>query len=324
MRHLLSPIPPLGLAVAASLLAAGCASAAAPTSPATPPRVEKPDITIGAVPSLDSAALYIAAKRGLFTAQGLRVDIVPIPSSAAAIDGQLKGKYDVTVGGYVPYILADALHHAKFRIIAAASMLRPESQEVVVPAGSAIQTADELKGKSIAVNMVDDTGMVLVSSVLSDSGIPPADEHYVSMPFQNMAGALSSHQVAAADLPEPFITEAEMSTGVQPIIDTDQGTSVNLPVSGYVVTQAWAHQNPKTAAAFTRAIVEAQAIAARNLAALQQSMIALAGVPRMTAALMTPPGYPASTDADVIQRVADLMLQLGLLKVAFDVRPMLR
>jgi NitT/TauT family transport system substrate-binding protein len=324
MRHLLSPMPALGMVVAASLLVAGCASAAAPISPAKPPRVEKPDIKIGAVPSLDSAALYIAAEHGLFAAQGLHVDIVPIPSSAAAIGGQLAGKYDVTVGGYVPYILAEALHHARFRILAAGSMLRPESQEVVVQAGSPIRSADELKGKSIAVNMVDDTGMVLVSSVLSDSGIPPADEHYVSMPFQNMAGALNSHQVAAAFLPEPFITEAEMSTGVQPIIDTDQGTSVNLPVSGYVVTQAWAHLNPRTAAAFTRAIVEAQAIAARNLAALQQSMIALAGVPRMTAELMTPPEYPLSTAAGIIQRVANLMRRLGLLQVAFDVRPMFR
>jgi NitT/TauT family transport system substrate-binding protein len=324
MRHLSWPMPALGVAVVTSVLAAGCASVAAPISPATSLRVEKAVIKIGAVPSLDSAALYIAAERGLFTAQGLHVKIVPIPSSAAVIDSQLAGKYDVTVGGYVPYILAQALHHAKFRILAAASMLRPGSQEVVVPAGSPIQTTAQLKGKSIAVNMLDDIGMVLVSSVLSDSGIPPTDEHYVAMPFQSMADALGSHQVAAAYLPEPFITEAEMSIGVQPIIDTDQGTSVNLPVSGYVVTQAWAHRNPKTAAAFTRAIVEAQAIAAGNLAALQQSMIARAGVPRMTAELMTPPEYPASTDADVIQRVADLMLRLGLLQLAFDVRPMLR
>jgi NitT/TauT family transport system substrate-binding protein len=308
----------------ASLLVAGCASATNPIAPGAPTRVEKSHITIAAVPSLDSAGLYIAAQRGLFAAQGLHVKIVPVPSSAAAIGDQLKGTYDVSVGGYAPYILAEALHHARLRIIAAASMLRPDGQEVVVPAGSPIQAVSQLKGKSIAVNMVDDTGMLLVSSVLSDSGIPATDEHYVSIPFQNMAEALRTHQVDAAYLPEPFITAAEMSIGAQPIVDTDQGTTVNLPVSGYVVTQAWAHKNPRTLAALRRAVLEAQAIAGSNLAAVQQAMIAGAGVSLMTAKLMTPPEYPSSTDVNVIQRVADLMLRLGLLQVAYDVEPMLR
>jgi NitT/TauT family transport system substrate-binding protein len=299
-------------------------SAAAPAAPTPPIRLEKPGLTVAVIPSLDSAGLYIAQQRGLFAAEGLHVTIVAARSSSTVMSDQLAGKYDVTVGGYVSYILAEAMHRANLRILAAASALRPASQEVLVSAGSPIETTGQLKGKSIAVNVVNDIGTLLVSSALDDSGVPPSDVHYVAMPFQDMAAAIKAHQVDAAYLPEPFITGAEMSIGAQPIIDTDQGTTVNLPVSGFAVTQAWAHKYPRTAAAFRRAIVAAQSIAETSLAAVQQSMMAFTGVSRMEASLMTPPQYPLSADPVLIQRVADLMLKVRLLQVAFDVRPMLR
>jgi NitT/TauT family transport system substrate-binding protein len=311
----------MGVAVAAALLIAGCVSDG---KPARPGAVEKPDLTVAAVPSLDSAGLYIAEQRGLFAAQGLHVKIVPVRSSTTAMSGQLAGTYDVTVGGYVSYILAEALHHTDLRILAAASMLRPFSQEVVVPAGSPIQTVAALKGKSIAVNVLDNIGMLLVSSALEDGGLSPADVHFVAIPFADMAAALQAHHVDAAYLPEPYITSAEMTIGAQPIIDTDQGSTVDFPISGFVVTQAWAHKYPRTAAAFQRAIVAAQAIAGTSLAAVQKSTVAFTGASRMAAALMAPPQYPLSADPVVIQRVCDLMFRFGMLQVAFDVRPMLR
>jgi len=306
---------------AASLLIAGCAGGA---RLAAPPRVEKPDLTVAAVPAVDAAALYIAQQRGLFAAQGLHVKIVPVISSSAAVTGQLAGRYDVTVGDYVSDILANALHHGDVRILAAAARLRPDSQEVVVPAGSPIQAIAALRGKSIGVNAADNAGTLLVSSALADAGISPSDVHFVPIPFPEMAAALQAHRVDAAYLPEPYLTGAEMAIGAQPIVDTDQGTAENFPVSGFVVTQAWEHRYPGTAAAFRRAIRAAQAIAGTNLAAVQQAMISVVGVPRVTAALMAPPGYPMNPDPAALQRLANLMLRLGMLPVTYRVTPMLR
>src|SRR6266446_2513813 len=135
MTHPFSGIPTAGVAVAAALLVAGCMSGAR-AGAAAPVLPEKPDLTVAAVPSLDSAGLYIAEQHGLFAAECLHVTIVSARSSSTALTGQLAGKYDVTVGGYVSYILAEALHRARLEILAAGSMLRPDSQEVVVPAGS--------------------------------------------------------------------------------------------------------------------------------------------------------------------------------------------
>src|SRR5262249_17504272 len=78
------------------------------------PAVEKTDLTVGAVPVADSAALYIAQRRHLFAAEGLHVKIVPVVSGATAISGQLAGKFDVVLGNYVSYILANTQHGRNF------------------------------------------------------------------------------------------------------------------------------------------------------------------------------------------------------------------
>jgi NitT/TauT family transport system substrate-binding protein len=311
----------LGAAAAAAILVAGCANAPGPVRPAA---VEKPDLTVAAVPSLDSAGLYIAQQRGLFAAEGLHVKIVPAASSSIAIAGQLAGKYDVTVGGYVSYILADALHHADLRVLAAASILQPNSQEIVVPPGSPIESPSQLKGKKIGINVLDNIAVILVSSVLADNGISPSQVHFVPIPFPQMAAALKAHRVDAAYLPEPFLTSAELTAGAQPLADTDQGVTGSLPISGFVVTQKWAEKYPRTAAAFRRAVIAAQTIADSSLSAVQRSMVAFADVPPGTAALVSPPQYPLQADPILLQRVADLMREFGLLRQSFGVRPMLR
>ena len=97
--------------------------------------------------------------------------IVPAISSATVIAAQQAGKYDVTSGAYVAYMLADAQQHANLRIIAPGSNMAPLTQEVMVPPGSPIQNVRELKGKKIGVNALNNVGTLLISSLLSDNGV---------------------------------------------------------------------------------------------------------------------------------------------------------
>jgi NitT/TauT family transport system substrate-binding protein len=318
-------VPTVTVAVMSVLLAAGCGSGNGNgNGNSASSGVEKPDLTVAAVPALDSAGVYIAELRGLFAAQGLHVTVVPAISSATVIAGQLAGKYDVTVGAYPSYIEANAAHKAKLRVLAAASIMAPFTQEVMVPAGSPIQSVAQLRGKTIGVNALGNIGTLLVSSLLADNSVPVSSVHFIVIPFPLMAAALKAHRVDAAWLPEPFITGAEESIGAKELADADQGAAQNLPVAGFIVTQAWAHKYPKTAAAFQRAILEAQAIASTNLAAVQQAMAAKGGLARGTAQIATAPQFPVQSNQASIQRVADLMEQFGILQLHYDITPMLR
>jgi NitT/TauT family transport system substrate-binding protein len=301
------------------ILAAGCDSkgsskgSAALTS--VVPGPEQPDITVAAIPAVDLAGLYIARDRGLFARQGLHVTIVPVPSAQSVITGQLAGKIDISAGSYVAYIAAQA-SGARFRILAEASTLSPGTRALVVAGNSRIATVGQLAGREIGVNGVNSIGTLLVAALLSSHGISPARVRFVTDQdgFPAMPGALQHGAWDAAFLAEPYITAAGQQYGQLVLADLDQGAVLNLPVDGYVATQAWARAHPGTAAAFTRAVEQGQAIANSDISAVQAIMARDDNLPPEVTASMALPRYPVGPVVEAeIQRVARAMGQTGIL-----------
>ncbi len=300
---------PVAAAVLA-LLATGCASA---NGSAAPTGLEQTNLVVAAVPAADAAGLFIAEQDGLFSAEGLHVKIDLAVSSADVITNQMEGKYDVTMGAYPSYISADAKQHADLEILAAGSIMQPRNQVLMIPSDSPIRSIAQLKGKTIAVNASQNIVQLLVSALLADNGMSYKAVHFRIIPFPNMAQALRTHQVAAASMAEPFVTAAEEQVGAQPLADEDVGAAQNLPIAGYVVTRKWAQKNPRTAAAFLKALDEAQRIADTNPNAVEKALEKYSGVNATEAAVMAVPSFPLNTDTVLIQRVADLMKQYGYL-----------
>jgi NitT/TauT family transport system substrate-binding protein len=327
-RFRLRPVAGLAALVGlSSLLAAGCSGGG---SSAAPGGLEKTHLVVAAVPAVDSAGLYIAQQRGLFAAEGLRVSILPAISGKTTINDQLAGKFDVTSGNYVSYILANAAPQAvglkkpaDFRVLTPGSIMESNNQDIMVLPGSGIQTVSGLKNKTIAVNVTQNIGQLLVSSVLSDNAVPVSGHEFVPIEFPKMAAALQQHRVAAAWMPEPFITEAEENVGAVPLADSNQGTTENLPIAGYMVTASWLKKYPNTAAAFRRALVRAQTIATNDPAAVQQGMEAFADVPAKTASIEATPQFPTQMNTVLLARLEQLMLHFNMIGQTYNVGQML-
>ena len=146
---------------------------------------------------------------------------------------------------------------------------------------------------------------------------------FVPIEFPNMAAALQQGKVDAAWMPEPFVTEAEENTGAVPLADSNQGSSQNLPISGYMVTASWLKKYPNTAAAFRTAILKGQAVAATDPGAVQQGMEKFAGTPQKAAAIANDPEFPTQQNAVLLGRLASLMLGFGMLPQAYNVNQMI-
>jgi NitT/TauT family transport system substrate-binding protein len=302
----------------AIMLAAGCANDASAQN-----GVEKPDLTIAAVPVADDVGLYIAQQQGLFNAQGLHVKIDGIVSSETAITTQVEGGYDITVGNYVSYIQAQASHQANLRIVAEGSLMRPNDQALYTLPGSPIKTINDLKGKRIGVNVLGNIGTLLISSVLVDHGISPSSVRFVPVNFPQMTQELRDHAIDAAWLPEPFASTAEVQYGDQELVDLDQGATKDFPVGCYIVTQRWAEKYPRTLAAFLRALRQAQEIADTSRPAVERALEAYTGVPPLIAAVMAIDNYPLTLDPIRIQRVVDAMFQFQIISNQFNVKSMI-
>jgi len=99
------------------------------------------------------------------------------------------------------------------------------------------------------------------------------------------------------------------------------GPAANLPIAGFFTTAKFAAANPKTIAAFARA-VEHGARDATNRKLVEQTIPTFTTIDKQTASLLDLPLYPTSLDAKRLQRVADLMQQFGLLSNHLDVSTM--
>jgi NitT/TauT family transport system substrate-binding protein len=317
----------VGLAV---VLGAGCASSTNSNGMPKVSGLEKTNLTVGAVPVADEAGLYIAKDDGLFAQEGLHVTIDSIVSSADATKGQNDGQFDVTAGNAVSYVQDQVGHVSNLEIVAEGSLMEPDNQALYTLAGSPITTIAGLEGRKIGVNVLNNIGTLLISSVLEEHGLSIRKVHFVAMPFPAMAQALHRHVIDAAWLPEPFGSEFSATMGLQELCDLDQGATASFPVGWYVVTRAWAKKYPHTLAAFLAALRQAQEIADSQRTAVEQAMEKLPSpytVPPMIASVMSLETYPLNVAPDIdearVQRVANEMYQFNMLTQPFHVSTML-
>lgn len=301
----------LGLPVAA------CTSAAAP--PATiAASGENPNIVVAEVPTTSAAGLYIAVQRGFFKAAGLNVTTKPVVSVASVIPAMIQGSIQVEMGQWTSDIAAEA-SGVSLHALAAANSSGEGLDALVTPAGSKITSPGQLRGKTVLVNIKGGLAQMLAESVLQDFEVQPTQTRYVAVPFPSMAAALQRGDGDAAVLPEPFLTQAEEKTGVPVLADLNQAAVTNFPLAGFVATSSWVKKNPVVAAAFVRALIRGQFIAATNRAAVEQVLEKYMKLDRSTVALIALGNYPISVDTAQLDRVGFLMQKFGILGSSVNV-----
>jgi NitT/TauT family transport system substrate-binding protein len=311
---------------------------------AAPPVIEEPDLNVAAVPAVDSAGFFVALHQGLFAARGLHVTFIPAISSETEINAQAldepSDRVDISCGNYVSYIQAQenydqgkrssstnsSMVAADLDIFAEGSVMEPGAQGLYVMPGSRILSLANLEGKTIGVNAPGNILYLLAASALADHGLSVSGVHFAYYPLPEMAAMLKAGKIAAAVLPEPFATQAEISLGVTMIDDLDAGATSEFPVQGCAVTRQWAQAHPVTLAAFRAAFEQGQEIADANRSAVEEAMEALPaplGISRATAAMIIVDRYPVGpVDTVRIQRVANVMRQF-LRFPTFDTQSMI-
>ena len=140
-RRRVSLVAAAGLA--ALLLAAGCSSsgssnASGSASPSAS-ALEQSHISVGALPVVDDAGLYLAQKLGYFKQEGLTVTIVPVTQSTEAIPDMLHGTIAIVGGAnYVSFFEAQAKGTVQFKVIAEAVDCKANTFGVAVLPSSGI------------------------------------------------------------------------------------------------------------------------------------------------------------------------------------------
>ncbi|GAA2598406.1 ABC transporter substrate-binding protein [Actinomadura fulvescens] len=277
-----------------------------------PHGLERPDLTVGVLPIADSAAVMLARSKGFFRAEGLNVKVEIIQGGATATPKLLSGLLDATLTNYVSLFIARERGN-DLQIVADAAASRPGLFTIMVTKDSPVRAPADLKGKVVAVNTLKNIGELASLATLKNAGVEAKDVRFVEYPLPNMAPALEKRAVEAAWMTEPFITGGKNKLGLRSIADTMTGPMADFPIAGWVVTRRFADKNPKTVAAFRRAVVKAQALLAADRAELEAVLPTYTSIDAATAKAVTVPTFPTKLDPARIQRVPDVMRQYGYL-----------
>ncbi|MFD7658755.1 ABC transporter substrate-binding protein [Actinosynnema sp. NPDC059797] len=289
-------------------------------------KVEKAKIKLGLLPILDVASVHVAIKKGYFQEEGLEVEVVKVQGGATAIPSMIKGDLDVTFGNWVSFILAESKESAKgvggLKLINDGYQTKPDMFLILAKADSPVKSPKDFEGKTIAINTFANIAELTAKATLEAANVDLSKVNFKEFAFPDMEAAVQNGTVDAAFMVEPFISRAQRNSGQVTVLDAASGPTDGIPIGGYATTGKFAEENPKTVAAFQRAMAKGQRDAA-DRPTVEPLLVEYAGVDKETASLVHFGEFPTSLDATRLQRVSDLMATYGLLEEKFDVKPML-
>jgi len=243
------------------------------------------------------------------------------PSGQASLTKLIGRDVDIAYSSYTPFFVAQSTKTADLKFVADASAAAPRTTMVVAMPNSSVKTVQDLAGRRIAVTGTNTISDTLVKSAMDARGVDYRAVRWVPLPFPDTAPALARGDVDAAFLTEPFLTQAMRSFGAVPIVDTATGRTQNLPTAGYGSLSSFVSGNPKTVAAFQRAMRKATDEAA-DRRVIEPLIVKFAKVDPSVAASATLLTFRSAMDPQELQRVPDLLLEFGIIKSRVDAAAM--
>jgi NitT/TauT family transport system substrate-binding protein len=193
--------------------------------------------TVGS-PSGNLWPLFIGLDKGFFAAENIKIDLVYVPASAAAIQQLAAGSLNMTMStGLVDPIRAidqgAAIAIVRFEV---------QAPPYVMMAKSSIKSLRELKGKVISVGGAKDITRVYAERMLAAQGLKSTEFDFLYAGATSArAQALLSGAVDAAILLPP--TNFQLQTAGFSDLGLTIAYAPELAFSGTVVGNAWAGRN---------------------------------------------------------------------------------
>ena len=190
--------------------------------------------------------------------------------------------------------------------------------------GSGIESVADLKGKKIGVPNIGDSSVIALKRLLYDNGIGVTTENleveWVVYGLTDLPLALENGAIDVAALHDPVAYSAEQEYGFKKILDlsTDEKFANEYCCMAFVTTKL-ANENPKAAAAYTRAMLKASAFVQANpqeAAKIQIEHNQCSGDVEVNAQLLASYNYGPSVSIakETITNAASELVRIGELK----------
>jgi NitT/TauT family transport system substrate-binding protein len=282
-------------------------------------------ITVGVIPIVDVAPIYLAKQNGYFAAQHIQVTLQPESGGAAAVPGVVSGQFKFAFGNVVSLILAKS-KNLPLKMVAngnaSTGVAGKDFSAVVVPKDSPIRSAKDLVGKTVSVNNLRNVGDTTVRASIRKAGGDATKVKFVEMGFPDMPAALQKHRVDAAWVVEPFVTAARQQ-GARVVAWNMVDTAPHMTVATYFTSEKVLKDDPDLVKRFRTAIEKGLAYAQSHPDAVRKILGTYTKISPSVAQQMTLPAWPPKVNEQSVRTLARLMQQDGLIKQQPDLNALL-
>ena len=265
---------------------------------------EKTSLRVGLLTIGDLIPFWAAREEGFFREEGLEVEEVEMAGGAAIQPAVASGDLDLGWSNVVSVVLAKAqdLEFAFFG--SGGAFLGPghyENQAILSQQGSPIEDVQHLQGKTIGVNTLNNINHLAITAHLDEAGVDPDSVEFLELGTPDTIQPLEAGRVDAVAGNEPFVTLG-VSGGVAQVVTYNPFEPFGEEpfLAGWMSTPQWLEENPKTAAAFTRAIDKGVAWVEENPEEANALLVEITGIDAKVVREMTPSLLKAEiTPADI-------------------------
>ena len=306
-----------GPIAALALLLAGCGSGGGGAAPTGEGGTTK--LAVQETAGVPSAFIAFGIEKGFFDKQKLQIDLQPTQGGAATIPALVSG--DIQVGGSnVVSLLLASSKDLPIRAVAGGTSAQASGEKdfgALLVKGKAVSKPEDLEGKTIAVNTLNNIAEVVVKEALEKQGVDPDSLKLSEVPFPEMEPALAKGSVDAAFSIEPFVTQS-VQKGDEVLGYSYVDTESDMQVGAYAVTDQFAESDPEAVKAFPAAVKETAGYVGGHEDEFRTFLSENAKMPPALAKKIVLPKWTGEVDADSVANTAQLMQKYGVVKGEID------
>ena len=282
----------------------------------TKDRADEPGIkvSVGVIPIIDVAPIYLGKQKGYFSSRGIDLDLVPEQGGAPIVKGVLSGKYQFGFSNVTSLMAAES-DGAPLKAVASGVASTGRSgrdfSAIVVNSNSPIRTAKDLAGKRIAVNTLKNIGDTTVRQSVRAAGGNATNLRFEAMPFADMPGALQAGRVDAAWVVEPQLSQV-LTQGGQVLASNYVDAAPDLTVALYFTSLSTITKDPALTAKFTEAVKQSLQYAAGHPDEVRDTVGTYTPINDTVRIAMILPSWPTEINRASLERLAQLGREDGI------------
>jgi NitT/TauT family transport system substrate-binding protein len=287
---------------------------------------EPATLKVGVIPIADVAPLYLGREKGFFKDENLTIDPQLAEGGAAITPAVLSGDFQIGFSNTISLLIA-ASKDLPVEIISqgvlAGKTEREAWADLLVLKDGPIKEPQDLEGKTIAVNTLNNICEVTIKASLEEENVDVDKLKFSEVPFPDMNAALEQGRVDGACVVEPFVSQgkAGKARGIDPFYVR---TAPDLTVATYFTSKQYAEENPEVVERFVRAMNKSLEYAQSHPDEVRKILLEYTEIPPEAAEAIKLPVWRTDLNEPTIERLSELSQKYGLIEQQPDLNELIR